>query len=128
MRRPFAMAAVLASLALCACARSARPDGRDGDGFGEGRASFYGAGLHGRPTANGERFDKNKLTAAHRTLKFGTCVDVENLDNGRQVKVRINDRGPYVGNRLIDVSEAAARALGMLEKGLARVRLRPCGT
>jgi rare lipoprotein A len=112
-------------LALAGCARSARPDGRSG-GFGEGRASFYGAGLHGRLTASGERFDKHQLTAAHRTLRFGTCVEVENLDNGRSVRVRVNDRGPFVGDRLIDVSEAAARALGMLEKGLAQVRLRPC--
>lgn len=92
----------------------------------EGLASFYGAGLHGRPTANGETFDKEKLTAAHRTLPFGTCVHVESLATGRSVNVRINDRGPFVGNRIIDLSEAAARDLGMISSGVGRVKLSPC--
>lgn len=91
-----------------------------------GLASFYGPGLHGNLTANGERFDQEAMTAAHRTLKFGTCVTVHNLDNGREVKVRINDRGPYVKGRIIDVSLGAARKLDMLEKGVARVRLSGC--
>lgn len=92
----------------------------------EGLASFYGAGLHGRPTANGETFDKEKLTAAHRTLPFGSCVHVESLSSGRSVNVRINDRGPFVGNRIIDLSEAAARQLGMISSGVGRVKLSPC--
>ncbi len=92
----------------------------------EGLASFYGAGLHGRPTANGETFDKNKLTAAHRTLPFGSCVHVESQATGRSVNVRINDRGPFVGNRIIDLSEAAARELGMIDSGVGRVKLSPC--
>lgn len=92
----------------------------------EGLASFYGAGLNGRPTANGETFDKEKLTAAHRTLPFGSCVHVESMTTGRSVNVRINDRGPYVGNRIIDLSEAAARELGMIDSGVGRVKLSPC--
>ncbi len=86
-----------------------------------GVASWYGPGFHGRTTANGERFNTHALTAAHRTLPFGTKVRVTNKNNGRSVVVRINDRGPYVGGRVIDLSNASARALGM--SGLAKVSL-----
>jgi len=89
-----------------------------------GVASWYGPGFHGRPTASGEIFDQEELTAAHRTLQFGTLVEVTNLANGRSVVVRINDRGPFVEGRIIDLSLGAARLLGMLDAGLARVRLR----
>jgi len=84
-----------------------------------GRASWYGELHHGRPTANGERFDMNALTAAHRTLPFGTNVRVTNNKNGRSVIVTINDRGPFVRGRIIDVSPAAARVLGF--SGLTHV-------
>ena len=87
-------------------------------------ASYYGEAFSGRPTANGEIFDMNAYTAAHKTLPFGTLVEVTNLENGRKVIVRINDRGPFVGNREIDVSKAAAIALDMLTGGVVRVRLR----
>lgn len=87
-------------------------------------ASYYGEAFNGRPTANGEIFDMNAYTAAHKTLPFGTLVEVTNLENGRKVIVRINDRGPFVGNREIDVSKAAAIALDMLSSGVVRVRLR----
>ena len=87
-------------------------------------ASYYGEAFNGRPTANGEIFDMNAYTAAHKTLPFGTLVEVTNLENGRKVIVRINDRGPFVGNREIDVSKAAAIALDMLTGGVVRVRLR----
>jgi len=100
--------------------------GAPGPAYGEGLASYYGAGLQGRPTANGERFDKEQLTAAHKTLPFGTCVEVTSLSNGKSVRVRVNDRGPYVGGRIIDLSEAAARELGLISAGVGRVRLRPC--
>jgi rare lipoprotein A len=98
-----------------------------GDALAEGVASFYGPGFEGRRTANGERFDPGALTAAHRTLPFGTCLRVRNLGNGREVEVRVNDRGPFAGGRILDVSTAAARILGMLERGLAKVRLFRCG-
>ena len=89
----------------------------------QGTASWYGPGFHGRKTANGERFDSQGLTAAHRSLPFGTRVRVTNLNNGRAVVVRINDRGPFIGNRIIDLSAGAARSIGMLQSGLAPVQL-----
>lgn len=90
-----------------------------------GRASWYGSEFAGRCTANGERFDPKGFTAAHRDLPFGTPVRVTNLDNGKTVVVTINDRGPYVKGRLLDVSLAAARALGMLRRGVASVLIQP---
>jgi rare lipoprotein A len=89
-----------------------------------GRASFYGHGSEGKATADGTSFEGDKLTAAHRTLPFGTVVRVTNLANGRMVKVRINDRGPHVRGRIIDLSAAAARALGMGKRGIAYVKLK----
>src|SRR5262245_5091561 len=85
-----------------------------------GMASYY---WQGQRTANGERFEKRELTAAHRTLPFGTRVRVTNLATGRSVTVRINDRGPFVAGRVIDVSQAAAEELGMVGRGVAKVRL-----
>lgn len=93
----------------------------------EGAASWYGPNFAGRPTANGEIFDPARLTAAHRTLPFGTRVHVTNLDNGRTVTVRINDRGPFAHGRIIDLSRAAAEAVDLIATGLARVRLEPAG-
>lgn len=92
-----------------------------------GIASWYGQEFHGRLTANGELFDRNRLTAAHTTLPLPSLVEVENLENGRRVLVRVNDRGPFKDDRIIDLSQAAARALGFEEKGLARVRVRYVG-
>ena len=94
--------------------------------IGEGLASYYGGALRANRTASGERFDPDAFTAAHRTLAFGTCLRVENLDNGRSVQVRINDRGPFVQGRIVDVSEAAARALDFIQRGVARVKLFLC--
>jgi rare lipoprotein A len=88
-----------------------------------GKASFYADLLHGRLTANGERYDKNAMTAAHRSLPFGTRITVTNLTNGKQVTLRVNDRGPFVKGRIVDVSKAAAKKLGMLQKGVVNVRL-----
>ena len=88
-----------------------------------GEASWYGAQHHGKRTASGAFFDQTQHTAAHRTLPFGTRVKVTNLSNGRSVEVEITDRGPYAGNRIIDLSRAAAQALGMIESGTASVRL-----
>ena len=89
----------------------------------KGKASWYGPGFAGRKTANGERFNPRALTAAHRTLPFGTKVRVTNLANGKSVVVRINDRGPYAGGRIIDLSKAAAGRIGMLKQGVARVEV-----
>ena len=88
-----------------------------------GRASWYGEPHHGRPTANGERFDMNGISAAHNTLPLGTIVRVVNLKNGRSLEVRINDRGPFVDNRVIDLSLGAAKKLGMVHGGLADVMI-----
>jgi rare lipoprotein A len=83
-------------------------------------ASWYGKGFHGGKTANGERYDQNSMTAAHKTLPFGTLVKVTNQSNGRECVVRINNRGPYVRGRIIDLSRAAAGQLGMVNRGVAR--------
>lgn len=89
----------------------------------EGVASWYGPGFHGRRTSSGEIYDADDTTAAHRTLPFDTVVRVVDTETEQSVSVRINDRGPYVGDRIIDLSRAAAEALGMLESGTAHVRL-----
>lgn len=94
------------------------------DGFAEtGVASWYGPDFHGKKTANGEWYDMYQMTAAHRILPMNTKVTVRNLDNGRVAEVRINDRGPFVNNRVIDLSYAAANALGVVGPGTARVHL-----
>ncbi|ADK79697.1 septal ring lytic transglycosylase RlpA family protein [Sediminispirochaeta smaragdinae] len=92
-----------------------------------GFASWYGGKFQGRKTANGEVFDTNKLTAAHKTLPFGTLVRVTNLDNDKSVEVRINDRGPFVEGRIIDLSRAAAEAIDMVGRGIAKVSLEVIG-
>jgi rare lipoprotein A len=86
-----------------------------------GIASWYGKKFHGRRTASGERYDMYAMTAAHPTLPFGSVVSVTRLDTGRKVTVRINDRGPFVKGRIIDLSYAAAKKLGIVERGIARV-------
>jgi rare lipoprotein A len=93
----------------------------------EGVVSWYGAQFHNRKTASGERFDVAALTMAHPSLPFGTVARVTNLRNGRSVVVRVNDRGPFVGKRIADLSEAAATEIGMLRKGLAKVRIEVLG-
>ncbi|MCB1162954.1 MAG: septal ring lytic transglycosylase RlpA family protein [Candidatus Krumholzibacteriia bacterium] len=93
----------------------------------EGLASWYGAPYHGRQTASGEIYDQEALTAAHRALPFGTQVRVTNLKNGRSLVLRINDRGPFVAGRIVDVSRRAARELGFLGDGVAPVRLEVLG-
>jgi rare lipoprotein A len=88
-----------------------------------GKASFYADKFEGRPTASGEKYRHNKLTAAHKTLPFGTKVKVTNLDNNKSVEVIINDRGPYVDGRIIDLSKSAAEQLGFINQGLAEVKM-----
>ena len=111
--------AALVALAVTACATVA-PTLRDQQ---IGVASWYGEPFHGRLTANGERYDMHAYTAAHRLYPFGTRLRVINLDNGRSVTVRVNDRGPFVRGRIIDLSLAAATDLGMVPNGTARVKL-----
>jgi rare lipoprotein A len=105
-----------ALLLLCAAVCSAAE---------EGLASWYGGKFQGRATASGEIYDAAQMTAAHKSLPFGTLVRVTNLENDREVLVRINDRGPFVAGRIIDLSRAAALALGMAGSGVARVRVEP---
>lgn len=92
-----------------------------------GIASWYGDAFHLKATANGEIFDMNAVTAAHTTLPLPSIVEVTNLENGRKIRVRVNDRGPFVGNRIIDLSREAARQLGFERAGIARVRVRYIG-
>lgn len=101
-------------LCLCSCSRKITESGK---------ASYYADKFEGRRTASGETFRQNNLTGAHRTLPFGTKVKVINLANGRSVKVRINDRGPYAQGRIIDLSKKAARKLGILATGVAPVEI-----
>jgi len=96
-----------------------------GPGFHErGIASWYGPGFHGKRTANGEVYDMDTMTAAHKQLPFDSIVEVRNLDNGKKTQVRINDRGPFVRGRIIDLSRAAAKDIGMLGPGTAKVEIR----
>jgi rare lipoprotein A len=94
----------------------------------EGIASWYGAAHHGKQTASGERFDAYRAyTAAHKTLPFGVCAEVENLRSGKTVRVRINDRGPFAKGRVIDLSKAAAAELGLVSAGVTKVRVEAVG-
>src|SRR5262245_49722597 len=116
-----AIAAVLAS--GCSLLRREAPSPSPGGQVG--LASWYGGSLNGRRTASGERFDQEALTCAHRSLPIGTRVRVTNLENGRSVVVTVTDRGPFVRGRIIDLSRGAARRLGLLHAGTARVRVEP---
>ncbi|GFM53134.1 hypothetical protein PSCICL_10140 [Pseudomonas cichorii] len=118
MRRLVTACSLITLLAGCA-SHDIDPHGYDETG----RASYYGSRHHGKRTASGEPFNQNALTAAHRELPFGTRVKVTNLDNDKSVVLRINDRGPHVRGRLIDVSREAAEQLGMLRSGTAPVRV-----
>lgn len=115
-------------LALSSCSRLPSPSSPRARGPVQvGTASWYGEEFHGRPTASREIYDMNDMTAAHPNLPFGTRVMVTNLDNGRSAIVRINDRGPFVRGRIIDLSYAAARVLGLVGPGTARVRVEVLG-
>ena len=118
IRNGLILTALFALLVGCAGQRI------DSDGYSaEGKASYYGARHHGRKTASGERFDQHALTAAHRSLPFGSRVRVTNLHNDKSVVVRINDRGPYARGRIIDLSKKAAEQLDMLRAGVVPVRV-----
>jgi rare lipoprotein A len=114
---------VTCALLIAGCAGLRQPAG-DGE---TGVASYYGDRFRGRATASGENFDPDKLTAAHPSHPFGTRVRVTNLKNGRSVVVRINDRGPYKPGRIIDLSTRAAKEIGMLTDGIAKVAVQVVG-
>jgi rare lipoprotein A len=135
VRRPRRLAPLLLAIAFasgCASRRPAPPATAQlppaettAPAFEEGLASWYGGndGFEGKPTASGERYDSSHLTAAHRELPLGTVVDVTNVADGRTVRVRVNDRGPFVKGRIIDLSREAARRIGVIGPGVAPVRL-----
>jgi rare lipoprotein A len=125
---------IISMVTFLSCASSPRyRSGDQGSGGGtlyssdfyqRGIASYYGRDFHGKRTASGEIYDMNGISAAHRTLPFRTILEVTNLDNGRKVTVRVNDRGPFVAGRIIDLSVGAARELRMLKAGTAMVEIR----
>jgi len=117
--------ALVIAVHVIGCSAKRPPTSRPASGEVTGVASWYGPGFHGKATTSGEIYDQEAMTAAHPTWPLGTRVRVTNLDNGRQATVRINDRGPFVGGRAIDLSRAAARKLDMIGPGTCRVRLEP---
>jgi rare lipoprotein A len=119
---------VLGALLVAGCATAPPPRVLEPPTAEVGVASFYAGEHHHRRTAQGGRFDPHQLTAAHRTLPFGTRVRVTNLDNGRRVVVTITDRGPFRRGRIIDVSKRTARELGFVREGTARVRIEVIGS
>lgn len=125
--RAAVVAVLFYALLVSACSANRRPETRPGTGrvkaYEKGTASWYGVRFHGRKTANGERFDMNELTAAHPSLPFGTLLEVRSVRSGKSVVVRVNDRGPFSKNRIIDLSFAAAREIGLVLSGTAPVEL-----
>ena len=122
MRRPLSLVWMLALVSAGCASLGASPAGLP-RGSETGIASYYASAYHGHRTASGETYDERTLTAAHRTLPFGTRLKVTNLRNGRSVVVRVVDRGPFVRGRIVDVSKRAARELAFLGAGLTRVRI-----
>jgi rare lipoprotein A len=126
-RLTLGLAIAVAGLAACAGRRPPpvqEPVDAPAGWTQEGLASWYGPQFHGRPTASGEAFDQEAMTAAHPSLPLGTRIEVTVLETGRRTSLRVNDRGPFVDDRILDVSRGAARRLGFLEAGTARVRVR----
>lgn len=121
------LAGILFLFFVAGCATSsgshARHPGLEGPFRQEGLASWYGPGFHGRKTASGERFNQNALTCAHKTLPFGTRLKVTNLDNGQELVVTVNDRGPFVRGRIVDLSREGAKKLGFIGQGISKVRI-----
>lgn len=113
---------IVVCLLLCSCHR--KTAGGSSSGTESGYASYYADKYEGRKTSNGEIFRQRKLTAAHKTLPFGTKVKVTNLSNGQTVRVRINDRGPFIEGRIIDLSKAAAKKIDMISAGVIKVKIR----
>jgi len=127
-RRMYHLIAALCCLSLGACSWVPKGESQLDVGIKErGMASWYGEQFHGKQAANGEIFDMGALTAAHRTLPLGSMIRVTNLTNGKHVRVRINDRGPYVNGRILDLSLAAADRLGMVHGGVSVIQLEVIG-
>jgi rare lipoprotein A len=131
MRRALVILLIFCAALLCAsCRKKKAPSAARSPRIGlteTGIASWYGHPYHGRRAASGEVYDMEKMTAAHRTLAFGTTVRVRNLDNGKTCDVRITDRGPFIDGRIIDLSKAAARSVDMIGSGIAKVRIEVIG-
>jgi rare lipoprotein A len=113
----------LLSIIVCSCASSGAEFGKRGY-IEEGKASYYSPKLQGRKMANGDPYRKGKLTAAHKTLPFGTKIKVTNLQTNQTVKVKVTDRGPFVKGRIVDLSEAAAKKIGSVEAGVVPVKMK----
>jgi rare lipoprotein A len=129
-RSPGVLLAFLLVLSILGCGSTHTPKLRadpHGSVVQHGQASWYGKPFHGRRTASGERYDMHARTAAHRKLPFGTRVRVTNLENGKETVVRINDRGPFVQGRVIDLSFGAASQIQMVQAGVVKVRLEILG-
>jgi rare lipoprotein A len=135
-----AVGALVVSVSLAAIAREAekplstaaknrleRQQARAAAGYQVGKASWYGDDFGGRPTASGQSFDKHELTAAHPSLPLNSIARITNLANGRSVTVTVNDRGPFHKDRIIDLSQSAAREIGMMRRGVATVLIEPLG-
>ena len=125
MRRPLVAACLL--LVVTGCSKMPRPEALP-QSYETGKASYYGAEFEGRKTASGERYDGDELTAAHRTLPFGTRIRVVNLTNDKSVEVVVNDRGPHAKGRIVDLSRKAAKEIDMIGAGVVRVRLEVLAT
>jgi len=123
MKKFILIICVALMLIIASCHRKSTPSSSNKNCGEVGMASYYGGKFIGRKTANGEIFVANKLTAAHKTLPFGTMVKVTNLSNNKSVIVRINDRGPFIKGRIIDLSEAAANKIDMLQQGIVKVSI-----
>lgn len=121
IRKRWRAAASAAMLLLAGCVATPSPEAASS--FQSGKASWYGPGFHGRRTASGESYNMNGYSAAHRSYPFGTRLCVHNLNNDRKVAVRVNDRGPFVRGRVVDVSRGAAQSLGMIRSGTAPVKV-----
>ncbi|MBP9478331.1 MAG: septal ring lytic transglycosylase RlpA family protein [Sebaldella sp.] len=117
MRKIFYILIVLLFVTSCTSVNS-------GGGSSSGKASWYGNEFNGRATASGEKFSSNKLTAAHRSLPFGSIIEVTNLENNKKVKVKVNDRGPFVSGRVLDLSEGAFSKIANKNEGVINVKIR----
>ena len=115
---------IILILVLVSCHRKTAPGSSVASGTETGMASYYAESYNGKKTANGEIFNSSEMTAAHKKLPFGTRVKVTNLSNGKSVKVRVNDRGPFIAGRIIDLTRAAAAKIDMVNKGVVKVTIR----